>query len=188
MRMKKYDIALIRDLLDRIARLNAAEEWTPELNPAQRGVLAYLSRANKFSRAPSNVADFMCTTRGTASQTLKALEAKGFVAQTRSTSDKRSISYDVSQSGRLLINGTSDLDTALTALTAEQSKAFRQSLEATVHEMLRRREFRSFGICNTCKYHQTNKEGRFCELLNLPLTDGEAEELCHEHDSIAQSK
>lgn len=176
----------LRYLLDRIARISAAGEWSDALNPAQRGALNYLARANKFSRAPSNVADFMCTTRGTASQTLKALETKDLIVLTRSTSDKRSISCDVTDSGHLLLDAPSDLDAALAALSAKNSKALQQSLEATVRDMLNRRGFRSFGVCKTCRYHLRTKEGRACDLLNVPLTEKAASELCHEHNPVGQ--
>ena len=89
----------IRHLLDRLCRLAAAEEWTADLNPSQSAALAYLARANRFSRSPSQVADYLSSTRGTVSQTLKALHRKGYVAEVRSDTDRRSISYDVTRSG-----------------------------------------------------------------------------------------
>lgn len=186
MNMKTSHNVRLRDLIDRIARLGAAGEWSDVLNPAQRSVLSYLARANKFSRAPSNVADFMCTTRGTTSQTLKALVAKGLIALQRSSSDKRSISYDVTDAGHLLLGAPSDLDETLDALSAKDTKALQSSLEVTVREVLKRRGFRSFGICETCRYHLKTKTGRACDLLNVPLTEQEATELCHEHDLAGQ--
>lgn len=184
MGMKATNNIRLRDLIDRIARLSVAGEWTDILNPAQRSVLSYLARANKFSRAPSNVADFMCTTRGTTSQTLKALVSKGLIALQRSSSDKRSISYDVTDAGRLLLNAPSDLDETLEALSAKDANALQSSLEATVREVLNRRGFRSFGVCQTCRYHLKSKQGRNCDLLKVPLTNIEATELCHEHDVV----
>jgi DNA-binding MarR family transcriptional regulator len=89
------------------------------LNAAQRGALAYLARANQFSRAPSNVADYLCTTRGTASQTLKALERKGFVVKVVSPADKRSIAYDITEKGQLALETPSALDAALATLPDE---------------------------------------------------------------------
>jgi DNA-binding MarR family transcriptional regulator len=85
----------ISDLIDRLGRLNAAEEWNGPLNPSQFAALSYLARANRFSRAPSHVADYLATTRGTASQTLKALARKELIAESRLEEDKRSIRYDV---------------------------------------------------------------------------------------------
>ncbi|MFC6657468.1 MarR family transcriptional regulator [Roseibium salinum] len=93
------DTEIVRDLIDRLSRLIAAEEWNGPLNPSQFAALSYLARANRFSRAPSHVADYLATTRGTASQTLKALARKGLIAETRSQEDKRSIRYDVTDHG-----------------------------------------------------------------------------------------
>ena len=78
------DTQTIRDLIDRLTRLAAAEEWNGPLNPSQFAALNYLARANRFSRATSHVADFLATTRGTASQTLKALSRKELIAETSS--------------------------------------------------------------------------------------------------------
>ena len=85
----------IRDLIERIARLNSADEWTDDLNPTQWSALSYLSQANQFSRSPSQVAEFMAATRGTVSQTLKALARKELIIEIRSQIDRRWISYDV---------------------------------------------------------------------------------------------
>jgi hypothetical protein len=67
------DLTDINDLVERLARLSAADNWAEALNPPQRAALSYLSRANRLSRCPSHVADYMAVTRGTASQTLKSL-------------------------------------------------------------------------------------------------------------------
>ena len=182
MTMKPTDRGRLRELFDRIARVSAAEEWSDELNPAQRSALAYLARANRFSRAPSHVADYLCTTRGTASQTLKALERKGFVGQARSTADKRSISYDVKKKGRAALNAASSFDAALGALTASEAEALSRLLETTGRRLLERRGFRTFGVCRTCRHHRRTKDGLACALLEVPLTAAAANELCHEHD------
>ena len=55
-----------------------AEGYDGELSPAQWMALRYFARANPFSRTPSAFAAFQATTRGTASQAIKALEASGW--------------------------------------------------------------------------------------------------------------
>ena len=54
-------------LLDRLARLHAARRRAVMLTDAQCAALDYLARANRFSRSPSVIADYLATTRGTAS-------------------------------------------------------------------------------------------------------------------------
>ena len=81
------DLTRTQDLVDRLYRLNAARDWADTLNPTQRMALAYLARANRFSRCPSHVAEYMALTRGTASQTLKALVRKKLIRSQRSSKD-----------------------------------------------------------------------------------------------------
>lgn len=180
--MKPTDPTRIRELLDRIARVTAAEEWGDDLNPAQRGALAYLARANRFSRAPSNVADYLCTTRGTASQTLKALERKGFVMPLKSSEDKRSISYDVTEKGHTALDTPRNFDAVLSTLSPSDADVLTHLLEATGRRLLEQQGFRTFGICRTCRHHRRTDSGLVCALLRVPLSDAAAGELCHEHD------
>lgn len=171
----------IRDLLDRLARVMAAQDWSDALNPAQRGALAYLARANRFSRSPSHVADYLCTTRGTASQTLKSLEKKGFVARMAIPGDARSIAYGLTETGERALAETGGDGTATDALDARQAAMLERLLAQLLTERLQQRGFRSFGLCRTCRHHQTGAEGRYCRLLEVALGEAEADQICHEH-------
>lgn len=173
--------ARARELLDRIGRVTAAEEWSDELNPAQRSALAYLARANDLSRAPSNVADYLCTTRGTASQTLKSLDRKGLLARTPSAADKRSVSYDVTPTGRAVLEGAGSFDAALDAFPEAEARAFTRALETIGRHMLESRGFKTFGVCKTCRHFRGAEVGARCALLSIPLSEAATEQLCHEH-------
>src|SRR5437870_11470571 len=65
------------ELLLQVGRLVQAEGYDGELSPAQWMALRFFARANSFSRTPSPFAAFQATPRGTATQTIKALEAAG---------------------------------------------------------------------------------------------------------------
>ena len=80
------------ELLLQVGRLVQAESYDGELSPAQWMALRYFARANTFSRTPSAFAEFQATTRGTASQAIKALEAGGYLVRQRSKADGRSVS------------------------------------------------------------------------------------------------
>jgi len=69
------------ELLLQVGRLVQAEGYDGELSPAQWMALRYFARANPFSRNPSAFAEFQATTRGTASQAIKALEASGYLVR-----------------------------------------------------------------------------------------------------------
>lgn len=62
-------------------------------------VLRFLARANRFSRTPSALAEFVGTTRATASQMVKRLEGKGYLERRRSAEDQRSVTLYVTPRG-----------------------------------------------------------------------------------------
>ena len=78
--------------LERLGRIMRAAEHDGELNPAQWEGLRYLGRANRFSNSPGALTRYLGATKGTVSQTLKALERKGFIAKATRPGVKRSIS------------------------------------------------------------------------------------------------
>ena len=80
------------ELLVQVGRLVQAEGYDGELSPAQWMALRFFARANLFSRPPSAFAEFQATTRGTATQTIKSLEAGGYLVRQPSKVDKRSVS------------------------------------------------------------------------------------------------
>lgn len=175
----------IRDLIDRLARLSAAEDWNDALNPAQRSALTYLAQANRFSRAPSHVAGFLCTTRGTASQTLKSLERKGLIASIPSAADRRSLSYELTAEGTATLSTARGLDAAVATLERNEAKTLEEGLESLLEALLAQRGYRSFGICKTCRHHEKTMLGPRCALLGVALRKDDIDALCHEHSSGA---
>lgn len=168
-------------LVDRFARLSNATMRDDDLNPAQRSALGYLAVANRFSRSPSQVAEYLAATRGTVSQTLKALERKGFVAPQPDPADKRSLSYDLTDAGRAALargDATGDLigevsQSDLAAAEAAMGQVLAQALAA--------RGYRSFGICRSCRHHDASGGRHHCRLLDVALDLGDSRRICAEH-------
>ena len=175
----------LRELIKRLGRLDAADTWRADLNPAQVSALGYLARANRFSRAPSHVADYLGTTRGTMSQTLKALERKGYVAEARSETDKRSIRYDLTPEGWAVTSQDGALDSALADLDGSAVAGLEAALSEALKAMIAANGGKAFGQCRTCSHHVPGSEGARCALLNVPLLPEEADQICHEHRATA---
>ncbi len=87
------------ELLLLLGRLVRAEGYHGDLSPAQWIALRFFARANSFSRTPSAFAEFQATTRGTATQTIKALETGGYLVRQRSEADGRSVSLRLTDKG-----------------------------------------------------------------------------------------
>ncbi len=179
--MNRTDPVRIKDLIDRLARIASAEEWGEDINPTQWTALSYLARANRFSRSPSQVSDFMSATRGTVSQTLKALARKGLVTEVRSDQDKRSISYSITDEGKALVHKTCVIEMSASRLTGAEAASLLQGLEALAEAALRQRDSRAFGVCRTCAHHEELENGGYCRLLKEPLAPAETNQICHEH-------
>lgn len=168
-------------LLERVARLAAAEGWSDQLNPVQRAALDYLSRANRFSRAPSHVAEYLATTRGTVSQTLKALERKGFVVEARSEADRRRTAYTPTEAGLAALAAAPGLQEAVAALPAGDRAQLAQGLGALLAALLAERDERRFGICRACRHNGMRDGAPYCMLLREPLGPDEPMQICHEY-------
>lgn len=179
--MKSHDHQRLRDVIDRLGRIVAADEWSDAVNPTQWTALSYLARANRFSRSPSQVADYMEATRGTVSQTLKALARKGLITEIRSEQDKRSISYSVTKEGLSVLDGSSLIAEAAASLPERERSALIAGLEALIHKALQKRGSRAFGVCETCTFHEKRDSGGYCRLLDEPLAPLETGQICHEH-------
>ena len=91
------------ELLLLVGRLVQADGYDGELSPAQWMALRFFARANSFSRTPSAFAEFQATTRGTASQAIKALEAGGYLIRQRSQADGRSVTLRLTDKGREVV-------------------------------------------------------------------------------------
>ena len=172
----------IRSLINRLSRLDAGADWEADLNPAQRAALDYLVRANRFSRSPSVVADYLGSTRGTVSQTLKSQARKGYLVEERSSADKRSISYRVTEAGLREAAWTGPLAEALAGIGEPDLLALANDLEGLLRRAVRAGGNKPFGICRNCLHFRPREEGGFCALLSVALEPDETHRICHEQE------
>lgn len=161
-------------LIDRLSRLHAAARRRPGLSDAQLSALDYLDQANAFSRSPSAVADYLDATRGTVSQTLRALARKGLIVAAEDPADRRSLRYDLTAKGRAMLRTGTEL--------ADHGGTLEAALGALVGRMVAARGGRSFGICRTCRFHEVLADGSHrCALLGVALALPETTRICREH-------
>lgn len=158
------------------------QAWEGDLNPTQYAVLDYLSRANRFSRSPSQVADYLGTTRGTISQSLKSLGQKSYVTERRSLSDKRTISFDLTDKGSEAVLTPSVMTDALSKMNESSGPELLHSLDALLGRLLKQNGGRSFGICKDCKHFNSRRNGGHCSLLSERLSRQDSTLICHEQE------
>ena len=170
----------IRELINRVARLDMMQAWKGDLNPTQSAVLEYLARANRFSRSPSQVADYLGTTRGTISQSLKSLGQKGYVVEHPSLVDRRTISFDLTKKGTDAAQASNVISETIANMDDGSSRNLEISLEILLVGLLKDSEGRYFGICKDCSHFSAKGGAGYCTLLTEVLTLRETNQICHE--------
>jgi DNA-binding MarR family transcriptional regulator len=142
------------ELLLLLGRLVQAEGYDGELSPAQWMALRFFARANQFSRNPSAFAEFQATTRGTATQTIKALEAGGYLVRRRSAADGRSVSLRLTDKGNEAVarDPFEVLVRAVNSLDAEEQTAMHDALHQVLTTVAASGAHRHFGVCQDCAY------------------------------------
>lgn len=179
----------IAALLERLARLGRVERFRRGLNPAQSDALGYIAIANRFSRNPSALADFLGSTRGTVSQTLIALERKGLVARKTNSRDGRGVTVELTRTGRAWVEsgGESPVERAARALSAANQPILAGLLADMLAEAQRQNNFRPFGMCGTCSHFRRDGAPaaaggpHLCGLTREPLSDPDSLLICREH-------
>jgi len=177
------------ELLLQLGRLVHAEGYHGELSPAQWMALRFFSRANPFSRTPSAFAEFQATTRGTASQAIKTLEAGGYLVRQRSDADGRSVSLHLTKKGKkaLAYDPFEVLVRAVDSLDEEEQATLHDVLHEILTAVATSGAHRYFGVCWNCTYlgaemygSSTNASAlaRECLLLGVPIEPQDAELLC----------
>lgn len=176
-------------LINRLDRLARAADHRGGLNPAQRDALRYLGLANRFSRSPAALADYLGATRGTVSQSLIALEAKGYVTREPHPYDRRAVTLGLTAAGRAALKedgGVALLAEAVAAGAGAEAPTLARLLDATLAAAIARNGGRAFGVCRTCRHfraeaHAGTARPHHCALLDVPLGEADAGAICVEH-------
>jgi DNA-binding MarR family transcriptional regulator len=169
-------------MLDRVGRMARGLQYSHGLNPAQWDSLRFVARANQPSRTPGGLAVFLGTTKGTASQTLKALEKKGYVRRVANKSDKRVRHLAITESGEALLreDPLNCLDLAVRGLAPELSESLSSALAQLCGEMQSRCGSTDFGVCTRCGHYEGETSGgnMRCGLKGMDLACTDAGKLC----------
>jgi DNA-binding MarR family transcriptional regulator len=132
--------AAAAELVEQVVRLVYASSFRAGLNPAQWSALRYFNQANRQVRTASAFARFHATTKGTATQTITALERKGFLERVPMPGDRRSRLLEVTPAGAALLqqDPINTLVNAINQLSTEQQQSLTGCLESIVRHFFRR--------------------------------------------------
>lgn len=172
------------ELLVHIGRRAMAGGRIHGLTPVQWSALRYFARANRFSRTPSAFASFQATTRGTASQTIRALERAGYLARQPDVADGRNVRFDPTEAGQRLLDRDplAALIRAIGRLPEDQRAALHGSAAPLVQALACSDAGPEFGTCHHCCHLIRDAPGSgcpyFCQHEHASLTEHELDGLC----------
>jgi DNA-binding MarR family transcriptional regulator len=176
--------------LERLSRLMRAGEFGDGLNPAQWEALRFLARANRFSNSPGALTRYLGATKGTISQTVKALERKKLIEKSERPGEKRSVVLRLTRAGSDMMarDPWSVLARSLEALGGKTRRRMEKGLVEVLAQEITRRVAPSFGSCATCRFwradarHGDAQGPHLCMLYDEPLTEAEAMQICIAHE------
>ena len=177
------------ELLLQMGRFVQSAAYDGELSPAQWMALRYFARANSFSRTPSSFAEFQATTRGTASQAIKALEADGYLVRQQSRADGRSVNLRLTNKGKKVLarDPFEVLVRAVDSLDAKERTELHHALRQMLTTVAASGAYRRFGVCQDCAYlggevccnlTSASRSAPECQLLGVPIELEDAGLLC----------
>ncbi|MCM2679549.1 MarR family winged helix-turn-helix transcriptional regulator [Echinimonas agarilytica] len=173
--------------LERLANLFRSESKEAMgqlgLQPVHLEALSYLNICNRYSDTPQAVTDYLGSTKGTVSQTLKILESKHLIEKVKDPDDKRVVHLKLTVDGQHCIDNCyppegfgkvlEEFDeTAATAL----NKQLKQILASYQSQAGRE----GFGVCQQCHYNRSTSHGFQCGLTEDVLSEHDATLICRE--------
>ncbi len=176
----------VAELIDRLSRLTRELQYVHGLNPAQWEALRFIGRANRYSRSPGALSEFLGASKGTVSQTLISLESKGYIHRARSTADRRVIELELTKPGAALLGLDPVVKIAHMAaeMGAEHGVPLVRGLSRLLHDMQVEVGAREFGVCELCdRFRRKGTRGtpsgaHRCGLTGETLRECEISQIC----------
>ena len=162
----------VADLCEQLGRLATIVRAETRQQATEHGLklvqleaLHYLASCLTFSHTPAGLSEYLDLTKGTVSQTLKALEAKGLIEKYGDEADARIVHCELTTEGRKIARGTQlppfvrRLERALGPRQVKAQLTGLRSLTAEVQLIRQQKDFERCGECKVCKQRSRSKNG-----------------------------
>ncbi len=152
-----------------------------DLKLVQLEALVYLSMANRYSDTPLGVSEYLGVTKGTASQTIKALSERGLIDKVPDEEDGRVLHCRLTPAARRIVRDAYPAP-VLSSVPEQLETETVDALKSVVAALQRANGMRSFGQCETCRMFEKMPRGGRCGLTGEPLSITDKGLLCREHE------
>jgi len=159
------------------------------LSPIQIQILIFIAFHKRELCNVSHLAKEFNVTKPTVSDAIKVLDKKGIIIKDFSSTDSRSYSITLSESGNDTVAQTYDFSSPLKKHVDGFSQSELQSLFSTLSQLIYK--LNRNGIlsvqrtCYGCKFYEKNREVDYCNLLQKELMTQEIRLDCPEYEENA---
>ncbi len=186
-------------VLGRLATAMRAENWSAfgaeGLNPTQGQVLELLHRRRDPLRL-SLIADELAVTPASLSDSVGALERKGFVQKGRDKTDGRALAVSLTSKGNRLIERLGGEERAMLTAIGQLGDKDQVLLYGILLKLLRELQETSgmpvVRMCLTCEYfrpnaHVDSEQPHHCALVDAPFGDRLLRSDCPDHQAANEA-
>lgn len=165
------------------------------LNPTQGQILTLLLQKSGMQVSLSELAEQLAVSLPTVSDSVKALENKGYVKKQTDTNDKRAVGISLTAKGRVEAERLSQwpdyLLDAVEELTESERRVFLRALVKMIRSLQVRGKIPVAQMCVTCRFFRPNVykdpiHPHRCDFVNAPFGDGELRIVCLDHQSVPE--
>ncbi len=158
------------------------------LSPIQVQILIFCNFHSEQLRKISSLASEFNLTKATVSDSVKALEQKGFIRKQQEPEDTRSYTIHLTKEGAELAKKISmfadHLYQPLSTLSDIQKQTLLSSLLEMIYKLQQAGIISINRMCFSCRYYQKKSDKHYCNLMNTPLKNTELRIDCPEHEMI----
>lgn len=179
--MTLYEIVERLGTLIRTSERQAGAELG--LQPVHVHSLFYFSRCNKYSDTPAALTDYLGLTKGTVSQSIRVLTAKGYLQSHPDDDDGRKVHCSLTKQGAEALRSAVP-PPILRELDDKTVQELTDKMMDVLRTVQRSQEQKTFGICFSCAHFRRKglKSTHQCGLTLEPLFEDEIQQICREHE------
>lgn len=159
------------------------------LSPIQIQILIFIAFHKRELCNVSHLAKEFNVTKPTISDAIRALNRKGMISKDFSSSDNRSYTLQLTESGKKMVTQTNDFAMPLKKQIDNFNESELTGLLNTLSNLIYKLNYNGVltvqRTCYGCKYYQKNKETNYCNLLQKVLMTTEIRLDCPEYEEKA---
>lgn len=161
------------------------------LSPIQIQILIFVAYHEQGLNNVSLLAQEFNVTKPTVSDAVKILDKKGLIIKDYSSTDSRSYSISLSETGKAIVSETETFANPIKVLVnkfGDQEKStFYQVLSKLIFQLNQADILTVQRMCYACKFYRKDDSGHYCNYLEKPLRDTEIRLDCPEFEARSVS-